>query len=491
MPPFLIRLRKGGIAALVLSVAASQPVHAQIWPQLYDPMVVLTLDLTVSAQDWDTVRRDTTFTTYVPAYLSMPGEPSILVAVRRKSSVALPKPGGGPEKVSLKIDINLFVEQSWHGVKKLSLENGGDTSTLREGFAWYLHRLAYRPGGYPYMPGLASWVKVYVNGLDYGVYSNVEQVDKRFHEWRGLWLSDDTWLYKQSDMGAPTIDVGPLTHSPTYNTLCYSPFPPQTCPTPPPEAVATELSQLIDMQGMLTLGAVDAWCYSPDNLFAKGKNHFYSDSRYRKRLYYPWDIDANFGDMDPNHSIYQLGPSAYVTVILDNPTFRTQYNIIMQSLLNGPFATTNLTSAINSLESVLLPAMSTDPYNPVSASDFTALRNYVSARNTNVATQLSGAAGVSTTTTTQEANVLARPNPFQAVTRVEFQMKQTGPMLVRVYDAQGALVRTLADRQLPAGPYYLEWDGTNDLGRPVGAGVYFVSGNSDGRTWNRKVTLLR
>jgi hypothetical protein len=478
------------LPALVACVAISPPATAQNWPEFYDPLVVRTLQLTLSGQDWNTVRHDQTFTIEVPAYLSMPGEAPLLVGLRRKSGAALPSEGS-PDKVALKIDINEFTEQSWHQLKKLSLENGADTSPLLEGFAWYLHRLAWTSGVYPYMPGLASWVRLFVNGQDYGVFANVEQVDKRFLENRGLWLSDDTWLYKSGDQGPPTIEFGPLQHSPTHTTLCYSPFQTNGCATPPPNQVASQLDTLIDMQGMLTFGAVNAWGYSPDDLFAKGKNFYFSDSRYRERLYYPWDLDANFGSLNTNRSIYELGNSPYEDVILDNPTFRTQYDGIMRTLLNGPFKTANLTPLVNALEAALLPAMSTDPYNPVSAGDFTNLRDYISARNSNVASQLPPVVAVGENRPIVRATVSAHPNPFARETSIEFRSDRPGPVLVRVHDARGALVRTLVDGNVAAGVHRAAWAGTDDRGSKLGAGVYFVTCDAADKSGSCRVALVR
>ena len=487
----------GSLTVLLLSFAPS-PVPAQNWQQFYDPMTLLTLNLSLSSQDWDTVRNDTTFDVEVPAQLWMTGESPILVAVRRKSGVPITA-SGLPDKVPLKIDVNQYEERSWHGMKKLSLENGGDTSTLLEGFAWYLHRLAWIPQAYPYMPGLASWVKLYVNGQYYGVYVNVEQVDKRFLEHRGLWLSDDTWLYKQSEIGTPTIEFGPLTHSPTYNTLCYSPFPVGSCATPPPAAFAAQLSTEIDMQGMLTLGAVNAWCYSPDDLFSKGKNHYYSDSRYRlgpasapsrKRTYYPWDMDANFGSLNSNRSIYELGNNAYEDLIIDNPTFRVQYDSIMKALLNGPFTTANLTAALNSLETVLLPAMSTDPYNPVSSSDFNGLRNFISARNISVASQLSG--GSSAVEESPRITAFAAyPNPANTEAMVQFQLDRPAFVQVTIYDARGARVGMLVEGHREAGSHQVKWEGIDSKGKLVPAGIYFISCRVDDHISSQKVVVVR
>jgi hypothetical protein len=487
MSRMVTRIITGSLTVLVLSLSPS-PVRAQNWPQFYDPMTILTLNLSLSQQDWENVRNDTTFNLEVPAQLWMNNEPSITVALRRKSGVAVTAQGL-PDKVPLKIDINQYFVQSWHGMKKLSLENGGDTSTLLEGVAWYLHRQAWIPQAYPYMPGLASWIRLYVNGQYYGVYVNVEQVDKRFLEHRGIWLSDDTWLYKQSDIGTPTIEFGPLTHSPAYSTLCYSPFPVGSCPTPPPMSFVVQLSNLIDMQGMLTLGAVNAWCYSPDDLFSKGKNHYYSDSRYRKRLYYPWDMDANFGSLNANQSIYELGNSPYCDLIIDNPTFRIQYNSIMNALLAGPFSTATLTTALNSLEAVLLPVMSTDPYNPVTSTDFNDLRNFISARNASVAAQLSGSSSVEQPP--KIAAFAAYPNPATAATIVNFQLDAPAFVQVNIYDARGGKVRTLVEGARDAGPHHFEWEGADTRGKLVPAGVYFISLDADDHTLTQKIVVVR
>jgi len=45
---------------------------------------------------------------------------------------------------------------------------------------------------------------------------------------------------------------------------------------------------------------------------------------------------------------------------------------------------------------------------------------------------------------------------------------------LRVYDVQGRMVRTLVDRNEPAGPHTVVWDGTDDSGRRVSSGTYFA-----------------
>ncbi len=70
------------------------------------------------------------------------------------------------------------------------------------------------------------------------------------------------------------------------------------------------------------------------------------------------------------------------------------------------------------------------------------------------------------------------PNPFSAQTKIVIgelgpEPASTPPVRVVIYDVLGRQVRSLFDgRWLTGRPLY--WDGTNNAGQPVGAGVYFI-----------------
>src|SRR5687768_16800160 len=168
-------------ATLIVAGALTLPTSAsmQSWPEVFDPLTVRTMNLTIEPADWDTIRFDLTNEIEVPAQFWADNEAPILVSVRRKSSRALPSESD-PVKIGLKIDINELVSgQLRHGLAKLSLENAGDISALHEGMARQLHQLAagggfYGPEAYP---ALANWVHVTINGQYIGVYTNVEQRD--------------------------------------------------------------------------------------------------------------------------------------------------------------------------------------------------------------------------------------------------------------------------------------------------------------------------
>ena len=83
------------------------------------------------------------------------------------------------------------------------------------------------------------------------------------------------------------------------------------------------------------------------------------------------------------------------------------------------------------------------------------------------------------------------PNPFNPSTSIAFGADKAGRVALRVYNAQGALVRTLVDKQLPAGAYRVGWDGRNESGRPVASGVYLYQLSAGGKNITRKMSLLK
>src|SRR5688500_16111357 len=388
-------------ALLFVSGLALLPARAQDppdWVAVFDPLQLLTLNLSLAPADWDTIRRDTTFEIEVPAQFWADGETPILVSVRRKSSRALPSESN-PVKVGLKVDINEFVSgQKWHGLAKVSLENGVDSGVLSEGLAWNFHRMASGPEGYGYLSGLASWVRVVVNGEHIGVLLNAEQRDKQMLKNREVWVdkvagADKTWLYDQHDMSTIDVEEG-APHSPTYTRLCYSPFSNLSrknggCTRPGDATLATELNALINMQGMPAECAVDVITVNDDSLCRHGHNFQYADWAAdvgRTRMYFPWDLDQVFGKTSAN--VYANGggrkPSinAYQDVILRHPTIRAQYNGILTALLEGPLSEASVHAFLDALEPVLANALDTDPYPTVfgAAAKFDQLRSWVSER---------------------------------------------------------------------------------------------------------------
>jgi spore coat protein CotH len=120
------------------------------------------------------------------------------------------------------------------------------------------------------------------------------------------------------------------------------------------------------MEGMLTYAAVSAFHTSPDDLFTKAKNFFhvdYSASSTRKREYIQWDLDSAF-TRSATLNIYNQTNSndEYEDWIIGNSVFQPQYTNIMQTLLNGPFATAAMQADLSAFEALLADALAADPY---------------------------------------------------------------------------------------------------------------------------------
>lgn len=83
------------------------------------------------------------------------------------------------------------------------------------------------------------------------------------------------------------------------------------------------------------------------------------------------------------------------------------------------------------------------------------------------------------------------PNPFNPRTTFAFDLPREADVEVAMYDARGRRVKTLASGLRTAGTHRVVWDGTDDQGRSVSSGVYFVRMEGGGQRFVRKAVLLR
>ena len=84
------------------------------------------------------------------------------------------------------------------------------------------------------------------------------------------------------------------------------------------------------------------------------------------------------------------------------------------------------------------------------------------------------------------------PNPFNPETIIRYSMAAPGKVTIRIFNASGALVRTLVDEARAAGSHTVRWNATDDSGRRLGSGVYFYEiQTSAGFRDARKLVLLK
>jgi hypothetical protein len=83
------------------------------------------------------------------------------------------------------------------------------------------------------------------------------------------------------------------------------------------------------------------------------------------------------------------------------------------------------------------------------------------------------------------------PNPSSSVVKVRFRLTQSEFAEFRVQDISGRSVRSVERGWFPAGDHQVVWDGADDTGHRVPAGLYFVELRSSHTHETRRVTMLR
>lgn len=82
------------------------------------------------------------------------------------------------------------------------------------------------------------------------------------------------------------------------------------------------------------------------------------------------------------------------------------------------------------------------------------------------------------------------PNPTSGRTSIAFELPRRGVVDVAIYDARGSRVRQLRS-SAEAGQGSMVWDGRDDSGRRLAAGMYFVNLRAPGVDSSRKLLVIR
>jgi reprolysin-like metallo-peptidase family M12B/flagellar hook capping protein FlgD len=105
-------------------------------------------------------------------------------------------------------------------------------------------------------------------------------------------------------------------------------------------------------------------------------------------------------------------------------------------------------------------------------------------------------AGVATDVPAEEpgdAFVLERPvpSPSPGDVSMDFALAREVRLDLAIFSVQGRRLRTLASGIWPAGRHRIVWDGKDDSGRRLGAGIYLVRGVGAGTILRRRAVLVR
>ena len=89
------------------------------------------------------------------------------------------------------------------------------------------------------------------------------------------------------------------------------------------------------------------------------------------------------------------------------------------------------------------------------------------------------------------ARLSAGPSPFKNLAEVNFEASPGArEAQVEIFSAEGRMIRRLY-RGSASPPLHLQWNGRDDSGRPVPAGIYIVRAAAGGSVLVKKLVCLR
>jgi hypothetical protein len=83
------------------------------------------------------------------------------------------------------------------------------------------------------------------------------------------------------------------------------------------------------------------------------------------------------------------------------------------------------------------------------------------------------------------------PNPFELNTTIKYNLSRESTVSLKIYNTRGQLVRNLADERKASGTQAITWDGKDNMGRKVAAGVYLMHLKSEDRQESKKLMLMK
>ncbi len=85
----------------------------------------------------------------------------------------------------------------------------------------------------------------------------------------------------------------------------------------------------------------------------------------------------------------------------------------------------------------------------------------------------------------------AAPNPSTSIARIEFGVERRMPVKLGIYSIAGRRVRLLAEESMDAGVHTVHWDGKDQRGETVAAGVYVAKLQAGGKVLTQKMVIAK
>lgn len=136
------------------------------------------------------------------------------------------------------------------------------------------------------------------------------------------------------------------------------------------------------------------------------------------------------------------------------------------------------------------PALTNGSIHRISGTTGTAAASYDVTLASNPRNCTSPVTGIGNTPAYPSLKLTIGPNPFSAVTNVEFTISSPATVNVSVYSVKGERVRALDVTNYRQGTNRILWDGNDDAGRSLPSGTYLVRVTANNSSVTQRVTIL-
>ena len=83
------------------------------------------------------------------------------------------------------------------------------------------------------------------------------------------------------------------------------------------------------------------------------------------------------------------------------------------------------------------------------------------------------------------------PNPFNPITSLRFDLNEDSFVSITIYDMMGRVIKNLLNNHQTSGYKTIQWDATNNYGKPVSAGIYLYQIQAGKYISTKKMVLLK
>jgi hypothetical protein len=369
--------------SFLLSLASVAATSAQ---SLYDPNILQDIKITFFQSNWDAVLdslKNIDNGNYLLAKsVEINGQLFDSVGVKYKGNSSY-SPNNNKNPLHIELDF-VRPDQNYQGVKDIKLSNGfADPTFIREPLSYEILRQ------YTDAP-LANHAKVFINGAYWGLYGNVESINKRFV--RNHFKTDGNnpfFKCNPEDFGGPGTggNYPDLVYSSADSSFYYNKYDIQS------DAGWKELLMLMDTlknhpNSAHTILDVDRalWMLAFNTLLvnldsytgAFGQNYYLYHDRNDRWLTMSWDLNMSFGgfplltsgggNMLSITQMKNLDPLTQSTnsnrplikQLLANPTYKRMYIAHMRTMLQENFSDESYKDRALELQAIIDAAVQAD-----------------------------------------------------------------------------------------------------------------------------------